>query len=151
MARTVVPPERGRVIRGKTRESAAQGDSFPERLVKYVPAETLAFFVPASAAIGQSRKGLLITVIVVATIGTMGYLWLNSRGLEDKKKPLPHFYVLAALAFLTWATGTAMNVAKLLGFDAVAGGIVLLIGVFLIPLVDGVLNQLLVRASPRRS
>jgi hypothetical protein len=152
MPRTVVPPMRGRVIRGEDEQGpgADQGDSLPEKLVKYVPAETLAFFIPVSAAVGDDRDVLLLVATAIAAIGTAAYLWLNAQKLEDRQKPLPHFYVLAVLAFLAWAIGTATNLAKLLGMDDVVAGIVLLAGIFLIPLADGVLNQLLRRpASPR--
>jgi hypothetical protein len=71
MPRTVVPPQPAAA------GGAAGGaeDGLPEKLVKYVPAETLAFFVPVCAAVGTGHKGWLIAIIVVAAIGTLAYLW----------------------------------------------------------------------------
>ena len=122
MPRTVVPPVRFRSTRStrsprSTRGAEpAGGDSLPERLVKYVPAETLAFFVPIAAVLDDgNRRPWLITVLVVGVIGTAGYLWLAARKAGDDERPLPHFYVLACVAFVCWAIGTSAGVADLIG------------------------------------
>ena len=138
MPRTVVPPVS---LRGK---KAVGGDQLPEKLVKYVPAETLAFFVPAAAALGTGRRGLLIVVVVAGLAGTVGYLWWQGQRAKGKR-PLPHFYVLAGLAFLCWAVGTCPNVATTIGLDQVEAGVVLGVAVFLIPLTDGVFTRLRIK------
>jgi hypothetical protein len=61
MARTIIPPRAaGMRLDGSQGES---GDKFPDKLLKYVPAETLAFFVPISASLGAEvwRRGLPAT------------------------------------------------------------------------------------------
>jgi hypothetical protein len=142
MPRTVVPPVR---FRGADGTKLTGGDSFPERLAKYVPAETLAFFVPIAGFLDTDRKPWLITVLVAGAVGTLGYLWLSRPQRDDDEQPLPHFYLLACLAFLCWAVGTSAGVASLLGLDHVGAGIVLAVAVFLIPMSDEVLNRLLIR------
>jgi hypothetical protein len=143
MPRTVVPPVRFRNARGA---EPAGGDSLPEKLVKYVPAETLAFFVPLAAVLDDdNRKPWLITVLVIGIVGTAGYLWLAARNAAEDERPLPHFYVLACVAFVCWAIGTSAGVAALIGFDRVESGVVLGLAVFLIPLADDVLNRLVRR------
>jgi hypothetical protein len=137
MPRTVVPPVR---LRGAARETAG-GDGLPERLVKYVPAETLAFFVPLAPIVGPDRDALLVVVVVAALIGTVGYLWLNGSRLEPDERPRPHFYALAGLAFLAWALGISTLVQDLVGVDEIAAAVVLAVAVFLIPLIDGVLSR----------
>jgi hypothetical protein len=124
----------------------AKGDSFPEKLVKYVPAETLAFFVPAAAAVGPSRTVLLVVTLVVAATGTVGYLWSSARSLPPAEKPLPHFYILAVVAFLCWALATTPNVAALARADQTTAAIVISAAVFLIPLCDTLLG-----AIPRKT
>jgi hypothetical protein len=114
----------------------------PEKLAKYVPAETLAFFVPVSAGIGGGHDSTIALLIFVAAAGTVGYLWLNGRKLPRDERPLVHFYVLAVLAFLCWALGTSSAVASLVGADEVTSGVVLAIAVFAIPLLDGVITEL---------
>ena len=53
--------------------------------------------------------------------------------------------LLACVAFVCWAIGTSAGVAALIGLDRVESGVVLGLAVFLIPLMDGVLNRLLRR------
>jgi len=78
VARTVVPPPALRA--GGDGLGAHAGDNLPEKLVKYVPAEALAFFVPAAAGLGSDRKIWLIVIFVVGLAGTIGYLWNRGPG-----------------------------------------------------------------------
>jgi hypothetical protein len=142
MPRTVVPPVR---FRGSGGAEPAGGDRFPERLVKYVPAETLAFFVPTAAVLDDDHKAWLLAVLVAGILGTAGYLWVAGRAAEDDERPLPHFYVLASIAFACWAVGTSAGVAALIGLDQVEAGVVVGLAVFVIPLVDDILNRVLNR------
>lgn len=146
MTRTVVPP---RALRGRPAElgPARAADSLPDRIVKYVPAETLAFFVPVAAAIGSRRPALLAAVVVAGLIGTVGYLWLAGQRAAPDQRPLPHFFVLAGLAYLCWAVGTNGNVAALMGLDQLGGAVLLGMAVFLIPMLDEVLVRLLPRKA----
>jgi hypothetical protein len=139
MPRTVVPPIRWR---GSGAPPSTGGDGFPERLVKYVPAETLAFFVPLAAVLDPDHKPWLITVLAAGAVGTVGYLWLAGRLAGPDERPLPHFYVLSCVAFLCWAVGTSGGVAALVGLDRVEAGVLLGLAVFLVPLLDDVLNRL---------
>ena len=142
MPRTVVPPVRvdaggpGGAIR------LEGGDDLPTKLVKYVPAETIAFFVPATAGIGSGRGALLLVVVVAGVIGTVAWLWYKGSSQPEAQRPRAHFYVLSAIAFLVWAVATAPNVAALARLDSVTAGVLLLLAVFLIPLADGVLTKL---------
>jgi predicted membrane channel-forming protein YqfA (hemolysin III family) len=122
-------------------DAASGGDSFPERLVKYVPAETLAFFVPVAALLGGDHQAWLIVALVVGVFGTFGYL-LQMTPKEADDRPRPHYYVLACLAFLSWAIGTTPAVADLIHLDQTGAAFVLAVAVFLIPLADALLNRL---------
>ncbi len=137
MPRTVVPPVR---LRGSG-SGPVGGDGLPERLVKYVPAETLAFFVPLTAGIGTGRDALLVVVLCAGVLGTVGYLWLAGQRAAPDERPRPHFFALAAVAFVSWAVGTSPNVALLFGLDRLAAGVWLGLAVFLVPLADEVLNR----------
>ncbi|GAA1646917.1 hypothetical protein ACFQY4_16315 [Catellatospora bangladeshensis] len=139
MPRTVVPPVR---FRSSGANSGVGGDGLPERLVKYVPAETLAFFVPLAAVIGPDRRPLLIALLCVGLAGTVGYLWLAGQKTAADERPLPHFYALAAVAYLCWALATSPHAAALLGLDQVEAGVVLTLAVFLVPLADELLVRL---------
>jgi hypothetical protein len=128
-------------------QPAVAGDGLPEKLVKYVPAETLAFFVPLAAAAGTDREGFLIALLVIGIIGTVAYLWYAARALPAGQRPLIHFYVLAPLAFLCWAIATAPNVAELIGIDSLIAATILTGAVFLIPITDSIVTWLLTKRS----
>ena len=152
MARTVVPtqpavlPPEG-ALEAAVEQPAVTGDGLPEKLVKYVPAETLAFFVPLAAAAGTDRQGFLIALLVIGIIGTVAYLWYAARALPDGQRPLIHFYVLAPIAFLCWAIATAPNVAELIGIDSLIAAAILTGAVFLIPITDSILTWLLTKRA----
>jgi len=139
MPRTVVPSRPAKYFDG---EQAQAGDTTAEKLVKYVPGETLAFFVPVAAALGTTHNGVLIAAMVAGAVGSVGYLWLNARKLKKSEQPLLHYYPLSIVAFIAWAIGTTPSVMKLVGIDDVAAGVVLACAVFLVPLADGILNEL---------
>jgi len=133
MPRTVVPPSPNPALRSSPE---GNGDRFPDKLVKYVPAETLAFFVPIAAAIGEERNALLCVVVAIGLVGTPIYLWIAASRLPQDQRPFFHFYPLAMLAFVAWALGTNAAVAKLVHLDSFAAGIIFGCAVFIIPGLD---------------
>jgi hypothetical protein len=141
--RTVVPPVRFR----DSQDAGIGGDQYSVRLAKYVPGETLAFFVPAAAGLGARHNAVLVGAIVVGLLGTIVYLWLAAGKADVDQRPLPHFYLLAALAFLCWTVGVSSNVAALVHIDPTIGGFVLTAAVFLIPMLDEAGNRLLRRVT----
>ena len=147
MPRTIVPPEDRDQLRsadpGSADSRTEPPDGLSEKLVKYVPAETLAFFVPSAALFDKQDRAKLIVTLVAGGIGTVGYLWMNARNLPARQQPFLHFYLLSVVAFLAWSLVTSPNVAALAGADSKTTSLVLLAAVFLIPLADGVLTQLL--------
>lgn len=148
MPRTVVPSLKDPA----TARGPLGGDDPATKLVKYVPAETLAFFIPAAAVIGADQTALLVLALAAGAVGTFGYLWLQAQRESDPaKRPLTHYYPLAVVAFGIWAIATSSNVASMLGLDGVAAGILLMVGVFLIPLADGVLTTLFPRKPSAKS
>ncbi|HEX5994945.1 MAG TPA: hypothetical protein VFY84_07360 [Jiangellales bacterium] len=118
------------------------GDDLPTKLVKYIPGETLAFFVPAAALVGSERDGLLWAIALVGAVGTVAWLWYASRSEPIEKRPRAHFFGLAVIAYAVWALATAPNLGELVRVDEVTAGVILMFGVFLIPVIDGILNSL---------
>jgi hypothetical protein len=137
MPRTVVPPAGATAGGG----GGTAGDGLPEKLVKYVPAETIGFFVPVSAAVGTGNEGWLIAVVVVALLGTPAYLFQMAPE-TPASKPRAHYYVLAEIALVCWMLGTSSAVQSWVGISQTLGGVVLAIGTFAIPITDGVLTKL---------
>lgn len=117
-------------------------DGVPEKIAKYVPAEVLAFFVPAASQFGDSSVRLWV-LFVAALAGTVGYLLLR-RTNETR----PFFYPLAGLAFIVWALGMSEETASLVGLSARDGQFVMAVGIFVIPLADTVIDRVLQRRPP---
>lgn len=145
MPRTVVPPQPA-TAPGAGGAAGDPTDKLPEKLAKYVPAETLGFFVPISAVIGTGDEALLIAVIAVALVGTPAYLWMVAPNAPDPTRPRVFFYALAELALACWLVGTSGVTQHLVGVSDKAGGVILGCATFLIPIIDGVLNK----AFPRK-
>ena len=114
-------------------------DDYQQRLLKYIPAETLAFYAPISTAIGSSNKGALILVTIVGIIGNVIYN-LAAPG-ATRTRIMPHFYVLSVIAFLVWAASTTPPLSSLAGLDDLTVRVILGCTVFLLPPVDTLLAR----------
>jgi hypothetical protein len=129
------------------RQSAAESpDSYLDRLLKFIPAECLALWLPlAAAAATTGEVWLLWAVLAAGLFATVLYLWLNGRAQSQEKQPMPHYYVLAALAFVIWAIGTSEPTADLIGLSPAVANVLLGLGVLLVPGLDQLLEALLSR------
>jgi uncharacterized membrane protein AbrB (regulator of aidB expression) len=126
-------------------EDQQQPDDYGDKLVKYIPAEVIAFFLPAYALAAKlnnfsDRIGWLL--VGIAVLGTVGYLLVKA---DKTKPPRWYFYLLAVLAFLGWAIGTTTEVAELFNLPQpeLSGKLVVFVTVFFVPLVDGLLTRYL--------
>jgi hypothetical protein len=118
------------------RMPAEEADGYKEKLIKYVPAEVLAFFVPVAAFVGSGEDGWLIAIFIVGVIGTLGILRRNNLQVPvDQRAPWWN-YVLAVAAFAAWALATSAATAEVVGLDQKAVGLILAIAAFLIPALD---------------
>lgn len=85
-----------------------------------------------------------IAVLATAVIGNLGWLWYSANSLSADERPFIHVYILSVFAFLVWAPAIDTTVAtKLAGMSEKDNTpkVLFLIGVFLIPLADGILTQ----------
>jgi hypothetical protein len=114
------------------------GDSFKEKLLKYVPAEAVAFYVPAYAIAKDHGTAWCWTILIIGLVGTILYL----LGTADSAKPAHwYFYVLSGVAFLVWAVTTSSVEADLFKLEEWIAEILILIAVFLIPIIDNVVTR----------
>jgi hypothetical protein len=111
-------------------------DGYTERLAKYIPAETLAFFVPLATYIGADHPTWLWIVVGVGIVGTPLYLWLNSQTQPATSRPLPHYYILVMVAFVIWALGVDPNFSKMVGLPQFAVTVVMGLAVYILPAID---------------
>lgn len=118
-----------------------EADSYSERLVKFVPAEVLAFFVPAAANWADDDTALAV-ICIVGLIATPLYLWLRARDLDEKRQGhLAWYFTLSTVAFAAWALGTSAASSELLGLSPRTGTLILTLAAFLIPLLDEVFDK----------
>ena len=143
MARSIVyeadvvsTPRRGRP---PNPASPADADGYREKLVKYVPAEAVAFFAIAVQAINDSWPDLWRYAVLGA--GVVIALLYPTAANRDEPTVAWFFYPLAALSFLVWAFGTSSFGGDLFDWPQGANKIVLAAAV---PIIPG-LDQLFVR------
>jgi len=79
---------------------------------------------------------------VICLVATPGYLFLTAQDKSADLQPLPHYYVLATIAFAAWALGVSTELGSIVKLDAVEVGLILGGSVLLIPLIDGLLARL---------
>jgi len=113
---------------------ATEEDDYATKLVKYIPGEVLAFFLPAVAVAG-TRPDLQWAAALIGLLATGGYLYVYNK---RKKLPTPKvWYVsLAMIAFIAWALGTSAPTRELVGMDDVIARFILLVAVLVIPGID---------------
>lgn len=151
MGRTVVyrrsAAGNGGVVFGQP-GAAEPADGYLDRLIKYVPAEVVAFYAPTAATAGTNR-GLLLAVVAAGVVATPGYLWFQSRRQPADERPFPHFFVIATLAFLVWALATSAELASTIGLDARTVMVSLAITILIVPALDAGLAQLWLKLRRR--
>ena len=124
---------------------APSADPYTTRIVKYIPGEAIALFLPF-ASFPHISHGVLIAVM--CGTGILGMLYAVER--EEK---LDHFlrrpwWVVAMwsiFAIFVWMVGTSSAVQHLLGWSTVACTFVLAFTAYAIPPVDNRLSGAIAR------
>jgi hypothetical protein len=113
-------------------------DSYRERLIKYIPAETIALFIAVYGITyylsgSETWYPLMARWILIAGIlGTLLYLW-QAEGVTDIVQ-----LAISTIGFVIWTSALGVvTVASLPFYNAVVAGILLIVWVFGAPLVDG--------------
>lgn len=116
-------------------EDTLRGDTYAERLLKYIPAETIAFVVFGSS-FSDITDAQLVAVLIIAAVGQLGWIYREGQKLRPVDRPAPRQYVFAFIAFCAWTLGTASGVREMLGVDDTTAAIVLGGAAYLLPMVD---------------
>lgn len=131
MIRTAVyPPKPGS-------KGSALPDEWGDKIVKYIPAEVLAFYIPAWALVETQSLGSWF-VFFVGLFGTIAYLLVRA---DRANPPRWYFYALAAAAFIAWVIGTTTSGAVLFHLPEWSAEVTVLGAVFLIPLIDEIVTK----------
>lgn len=121
-----------------TASPAPPVDDYKDKLVKFVPAEVVAFFAPIASLV-RERPALLIFSALLGLIATPAYLWVTAKKLDPGLRPPLHNYVLSTVAFGVWALATS-DLGAMVHMDPVVSAFTLGATVFLVPLIDSVLS-----------
>jgi len=136
MTRSVVYPRSGK---GAAAAAGPPPDDLVTKLLKYIPGEVIAFYVPIYALVPKDLAWGLWLVVLLSAAGTVGYLWVRA---DRTSRPRAYFYVLAVVAFFCWALGTSTVGGDLWRLPEWLGHAAIPIGVFIVPLVDEILTKL---------
>ena len=115
-------------------------DDYLSKLVKYVPAETIAIVTLGFGVFGPEGNWVWFWLCLAAAANVV-YLSATALALpQTAPRPRVYLYVLSALAFLAWAVATvpaARTAAHISGANAnQRAGFVLAAAAFLIPALD---------------
>jgi len=129
---TVLLDASGRVNQG------IPDDSYRERLLKYIPAETIALFIAVYGTTyyisgSETWYPLMARWLLIAgTLGTMLYLW-QIEGVTDLVQ-----LALSTIGFVIWVCALGVvTVASLPYYNAVVAAVFLIVWVFGVPFIEG--------------
>jgi hypothetical protein len=129
---TVLLDASGRVNRG------IPDDSYRERLIKYIPSETIALFI-AVYGITYYLSGsedwyplMARWILIAGVLGTVLYLW-HAEGVND-----PVQLAISTIGFVIWACALGIvTVASLPYYNAVVAALLLIVWLFGAPFIEG--------------
>ena len=114
-------------------------DSYRERLIKYIPAETIALFIAVYGITyylsgSEDWYSLMARWILIAgVVGTALYLW-QVEGVTDLVQ-----LAISTIGFVLWACALGtVTVASLPYYNAAVAAVLLILWVFLVPFIDGI-------------
>lgn len=119
-------------------------DNYSDKLVKYIPAEVIAFYLPMYTYVLSSvtvngavtSKTPLFVVLLISLLGVVGYMYVRRSPTTNW-----YFYALSAVAFLAWAIGTSSVGQNLFGLPELYNKVILMTGIFLVPMFDELLSS----------
>jgi hypothetical protein len=123
-------------------KAAGGADSYGDRLVKYIPAEVLVFFLAAAGQWGTHDAFLVVTLVLAVVFTPIVIYAASPGGLRW------YTVLLAVIAFGAWAVGTSANTDRLVGLPVDQAPFILTAAAFAIPAADKALGKAL-RGNPR--
>ena len=113
-------------------------DSYRERLIKYIPSETIALFI-AIYGITYYLSGseewyplMARWIFIAGILGTLLYLW-HAEGVTDLVQ-----LAISTIGFVIWACALGIvTVASLPFYNAVVAAVLLIVWVFGAPFIKG--------------
>jgi hypothetical protein len=132
MNRTVRPGNPG------LRAASSDDDSYLNKLVKYVPVEGLAPFIPI-ATLAMDGWKLWLTFAVALVIGV---LLIAVQARSQAEPPRGWFWPFVVVAFCAWSVGASEEFRSLLNVSSSTGGWLLALTAATLPAADSGLEKL---------
>lgn len=110
-------------------------DDYASRLLKYIPAEALAFVV-FGTSFSSERRGQVAAVAIVAAVGQLLWLRRSAQSLPAADRPTWRYYLLSLIAYVAWVVGTSPKVRSLVGLHQTTAAIILGSVAYLLPSID---------------
>jgi hypothetical protein len=115
-------------------------DDFTSKLIKYIPAETIALATLFFGAWTIAGDWVWFWVAIGALVN-IGYLYGMTFASPQSTNPAWYFYVLSAAAFVAWAVATVDVVEAAASVDDSAkAGVILTFAALAIPTLDQILS-----------
>lgn len=111
------------------------GDGFAQRLLKYIPAETLAFVVFLTA-MSDLKDAHVVAVVVVGLVGQVLILRSQTAKMAAPDRPTLRFFIFAVVAYLAWVVGTSPRFAHIVHLDRTTATLIMACVAYLLPLID---------------
>jgi hypothetical protein len=140
--RVVVTKRNRDAILSRAKESPGletPNDTYRERLIKYIPVETIALFIAIYGMtyyLSGTESWFPVVarwILILGFLGTVLYLWKVERVTDLVQLGI------SAIGFLVWTCALEVTeVTSLPFYNAIVAGLLLVAFVFLAPLIDGV-------------
>lgn len=125
--------------------SSDDSDSYLAKLVKYVPVEGLAPFLPLAATVKDSDARLWITFAVALVVGLV---LIGVQVRESSERPRIWFWPFVLVSFAAWSVGASETFRTMLDVSEDAGGWFLGITAITLPALDTGLEKLTAKKEP---
>jgi len=115
-------------------------DGYAERLVKYIPGEAIALFLPFASIKSISDPQL---IAVLAAVAVLTLLWAFDRNAKldpQLRRPKGLVALWSLVAFAAWALGTSATTQQLVAWPPLTCAIILAVTAALMPKVDDLLT-----------
>lgn len=134
------PPPGGPPAPGSAGTSAPS-DDFSSKVLKYVPGEVVAFYVPITALAGANDHTILGVALAAGLIATPLYQLISARKISAERRARWWAYVLGMVAFAAWALATSSATAALFDLSQKLTGVILAVAALFIPALDALFTR----------
>jgi hypothetical protein len=119
-----------------------QGDTYLAKLVKYVPVEGLAPFLPIAAF----ATGTVLRWAVFAVCLIVGLALIVAQARKKGESPPVWYWPFVVVAFCAWSVGASQEFRELLGVSDQTGAVILALTATALPALDSALDGIFSRA-----